>query len=714
MKRKTVVSLILCVCLLALTQDPFIYKHTVSADTTSYYYAYADSVTYTTGSESLNKYYHTHQSNNTRHQSDGAGGLPEILDYHYTLNDSGVPNTIGITEIQSKIECRMGSAEVPSTATLYWYDYDGTSWVSMGSLTLSEVDQTTTDTQTTNLARFLNDTSGEFQVRVYLSDDALAVFQADWLQVRFTFVIDDAGSDAVQVTYSISDKCSWDWYEFVTYQNNATYEILNHMSYMMKSDNEDFIIYIYDENSEGWSGTFYFTIDSPYTHLKEMNYDCAFLESGGTLEIDDMYIYIFDEDSKSTTSFTDSDGNDDTGTTTLGSNYVVDGKIHGAVYYTADDTSSLVDQITIYLDQLAFEYNDVTESVTSVVDYWSDGTERHTIEVTTFDYDVNVSFTPATSWTFHSVNPNCTVDTSGSTWDFSNTVPMTYTIIANSSYTEPLNVQSSSFSFSDFYVYAFIKPNMDCSYMIYENDTLQGSGSILKEGSSVSWMRDTTDGVLVLVGILCFYGGHQVWVNTSYSNALPDDATLYIVGFGAQTNYDEVKIWFITSWRNTSVTIIDEFAGVNSTKFNGVPEGQGIWVYEAPHENGEHLVYVLIDGGADSLSRTFNYTWHWYVPTEPIDDIGIGPLAMGFLWTISSNQFYQSLLFGLGIVGIGVALAVWRRRDASNVWVDEKTGQILKKKRLKKKRVKVKKPSAHDKGKSTYEELEGLLEEQEL
>jgi len=63
------------------------------------------------------------------------------------------------------------------------------------------------------------------------------------------------------------------------------------------------------------------------------------------------------------------------------------------------------------------------------------------------------------------------------------------------------------------------RSNMDCSYQIYENDTLQGSGSVSSGWFSVAWTKDSTAGAYIELGIKFYVSTYVDWVNGSYSVA---------------------------------------------------------------------------------------------------------------------------------------------------------------------------------------------------
>ena len=75
-------------------------------------------------------------------------------------------------------------------------------------------------------------------------------------------------------------------------------------------------------------------------------------------------------------------------------------------------------------------------------------------------------------------------------------------------------------SIGENYIYAILVPNKDATAYVYENDTLVTSGSIIAEGTTLSWLRNNTRG-LIMVGIYIYVTATDyVWLNSSYDNGI--------------------------------------------------------------------------------------------------------------------------------------------------------------------------------------------------
>ena len=89
----------------------------------------------------------------------------------------------------------------------------------------------------------------------------------------------------------------------------------------------------------------------------------------------------------------------------------------------------------------------------------------------------------------------------------------------NTSYTiAELRIEAFEPTIQDTYVWAYINPNKDCSYTVYENNSIEETGSLSKLGTSIDWLRNSTNDALILFGIYCYVGSEYVWCNGSYYN----------------------------------------------------------------------------------------------------------------------------------------------------------------------------------------------------
>jgi hypothetical protein len=231
---------------------------------------------------------------------------------------------------------------------------------------------------------------------------------------------------SVAITYQVANKCSWDWkYSYIDYDDSSgNIDYVPRMSYMEESDNDVYTIHHASENNpDKFTAYIEFMIDSPYTNLTACHYDIKYAANGGTLESDHLDLYIFSKDGDVNAEFAAVD-TEYKGTLTLDSSYVVDGKIHGRLFWDCNDNENAVDVLFIYLDQIAFEYGAVSEVRRSTYRV-NGGLVRHDVTYDTWDYRVNTTLTVPADWTYQDINPDCEVTSN----EFECLVPKTYTAI---------------------------------------------------------------------------------------------------------------------------------------------------------------------------------------------------------------------------------------------------------------------------------------------
>lgn len=173
--------------------------------------------------------------------------------------------------------------------------------------------------------------------------------------------------------------------------------------------------------------TWEFRIPSAYTALSKLWWYGSYNQSGGTSFGIDLFIYtakgMVNVVSKGWSTA------DPTGYADLNSSYVVNGYIHGLITAWTTSAAASISRVGWYWYFLVWTYAAITETCTSAVDSWSDGTTRYQVGFTSFDYGVTATLTPPTtpSWIYHRVNPNCT----RAGWVFSDLVPTSYLVTAN-------------------------------------------------------------------------------------------------------------------------------------------------------------------------------------------------------------------------------------------------------------------------------------------
>lgn len=194
---------------------------------------------------------------------------------------------------------------------------------------------------------------------------------------------------------------------------------------------------------------------------------------------------------------------------------------------------------------------------------------------------------------------------------------------------------SGDFDSSDVYGHLRLSTNYACSYVIYENDSSVGTGSAVTGSvNNIRWSLNNQKGIHIDVGVkftITSYTGQQ-WLNWSYDNSA--DAALEISEWAFQQDDWYIHITVYTNWANTSVTIIDSYYDgvqwLNTTKYSGVAEGT--FDYDVNQESGNHTIYVELDGGADSISKTVDYRWlRDYPDYEYPQELGLSLLEKGML-----------------------------------------------------------------------------------
>jgi hypothetical protein len=216
---------------------------------------------------------------------------------------------------------------------------------------------------------------------------------------------------------------------------------------------------------------------------------------------------------------------------------------------------------------------------------------------------------------------------------------------------------TGEFSASDTYGHFNLYTNYDATYTVYENDSSQATGSVTKHTDYIRWGINNNKGVHVDVGIkfsITDYSG-AIWRNWSYSNA--EDSPLAITDFDFTQDWWYIHITVYTNWANTSVTIIDSYYdGIqweNTTVYNAVAEGSYDYEIDQQHDSnrGNHTVYITIDGGADSVSKTMYYLYsrdYPYVAIPPTPQVTVG-----------------NVMVIMGLLFLGIALFIVIRQSAT-------------------------------------------------
>ena len=281
-------------------------------------------------------------------------------------------------------------------------------------------------------------------------------------------------------------------------------------SYMMEDDGAYWEFYFKATAGEDYIEYWItFTIPSPYSQLKQVKYDfkAQALSGLGTPEDFEVTLYIYGE-SASTYVTQTSHNTWKTGTLTLGSQYVVDGEIHGrfkAYFYDADTSLSA---LALFVDQLAFEYDAVTETRRSTYNVVG-GTLRYEVGWTTWDYDVNATVKAPSGWSFQSVQPSCTYGSGAET--FMCPVPEDYTAVFTADVLATANWREI---WSDSYEDGVRLGTDAWQYkIVVEPETLEQGYTVVADGAASLHQANTvgTTGKIKLI-LPSYLVGTRVWV----------------------------------------------------------------------------------------------------------------------------------------------------------------------------------------------------------
>ncbi len=103
--------------------------------------------------------------------------------------------------------------------------------------------------------------------------------------------------------------------------------------------------------------------------------------------------------------------------------------------------------------------------------------------------------------------------------------------------TEDFVVSVYSWYLSDLQEHMFVTATKNGYWYIYHNDTLQGSGVLSKEGTTISIDRDLTPGATINFAAKFVNGTDIVWFNTTITNARPETILIYVYDLSGQRLY---------------------------------------------------------------------------------------------------------------------------------------------------------------------------------
>lgn len=232
---------------------------------------------------------------------------------------------------------------------------------------------------------------------------------------------------SVDISYQVQNKTFTNAYMTDLSPVSARHSISGSYAYMLEDDGAP---YWGAAATASNTGTFvfdiWFEVESPYTSLSKMYYDWGFVCQGGDCESYVNELHLFYVGGSTIISGVGEDGFK-TGSQALDSSYVNSGKITGLFYISTTDNEAAQDILSLYIDQLIFEYDTVIETRRSEYSV-AGGIVRNTISWETWDYNVKTFLTVPPSWTFQNVNP----DAAESSDVFTCLIPKTYEAIYDS------------------------------------------------------------------------------------------------------------------------------------------------------------------------------------------------------------------------------------------------------------------------------------------
>jgi len=165
---------------------------------------------------------------------------------------------------------------------------------------------------------------------------------------------------------------------------------------------------------------------------------------------------------------------------------------------------------------------------------------------------------------------------------------------------DSFSVSVENFYLSDTYVNTYATSNYDGNYYVYQDNILDGSGSLAAIGTTISSARDTTAGATIEYAIKFVYNAEIVWFNTTYSNAY--EAFAIESYFVAMTSTTITISWDTTKDSTDSLSIYED----DVLKVNADPTSTSSWTKST--EVGEHYV-TLIFSATNFLDIIYSFTY---------------------------------------------------------------------------------------------------------
>ena len=202
-----------------------------------------------------------------------------------------------------------------------------------------------------------------------------------------------------------------------------------------------------------------------------------------------------------------------------------------------------------------------------------------------------------------------------------------YTVEADAFYLSVTN-----FYLSDDYANLFVISNFDCSYEITSGGS--GSGSVDKEGTTISVTRITTPGTEVTLTVEFTYGSETVTFTTKYDNPV---SAFYVESYTIDIQDENIEIiWSTTKSTIDSLVINEDGAEVDTSTTSPSSWTKSTVV-------GMHWVTLVFSAPSfQDVIFDFNYEIVSDVFQINIEDYHVGDLFIETYVTASENGNYQA------------------------------------------------------------------------
>jgi len=379
---------------------------------------------------------------------------------------------------------------------------------------------------------------------------------------------------SIDITYEVGDKIFSRQTDL--YMTGFDYYLTYYQRAYMMADDGDYFQYTVRSDSTHTTKELILLVefDSPYSEVATLEYDLQFQAEGDhNAEAGNLYVYT--ETSRANVNF----ANELTwydGTVTLDNTYVVGSKVYVELYASSTDNDGSPGENTglVWLiDELRLTYDTLTETRRSSYSLIG-GTLKHTVDWTTWDYNVNTTLTVPNAggsvWTFRDVNPDAGVTSN----EFACLVPEDYQAIYTEDVLATANWElawSDSFEngISDMWLYYGLESD-DTITLDYTN-VLDGSVSLREyceayegvDGRLPSSVYSTVGEAWVVYSVFCESGNIQIsvwdedagaWVSDNFGTGGDwETRVLHVPNLGSRILLRSYSTSGIAYWDNIQI-----------------------------------------------------------------------------------------------------------------------------------------------------------------